>query len=226
MVVALTTALAGCRVGTDLPGSEPIELETSEAVEVASIVLDATLQNSVYSDDYASFTHQHGAAALHAHPITGPFAHDVGVFDGPALSHHNLFTFDQSTEVDCALGGSVLIESEITGEGDPRLGQGRVQYTMIQTHDDCAMPVGPGAEFVLNAAPYLTAEAFATNDRTVAQVYGTLLGGVKWEAEAKAGTCEVDLQYTGSAASMSEIEMLAVTGTFCGMEIDANVPRS
>jgi len=224
--LALTVVLGGCRVGTDLPGSEPVELEMNEAVEVTTAVLDATLQNSVYSDAHAAFTHQHGTAALHEHPITGPFVHDGGVLDGPALSHHNQYVFDLSTEVACALGGSVLMESEITGEGDPRLGIGRVQYTTVQTHNACAVSIGAGAEFVLDAAPYLTAEAFATNDGTVAQVYGSLLGGVSWDAEAKAGTCEVDLQYTGSAVGMPEIEMLRVTGTFCGMEIDANVPRS
>lgn len=221
--LALVCALAGCRVGTDLPGAQPTTLEAAEAGLVTAELLDVTLANSVFSANHVAFTHSHGVEAPHTHPVQGPYVHELEISDGPLPSHHNLFEFDLTIESPCSLGGSVLVEAAITGEGNPAVQPGSVHYMMVQTHQGCSVAFGD-AEYVLSASPYLEVEAHAVNDGTgTVTVYGSLVGSIGWQAEAKGGTCALDLAYTTSAASLDEITEVSVTGTFCDLAIETPV---
>jgi len=101
---------------------------------------------------------------------------------------------------------------------------------MIQTHTDCVIPLsdGSGEDFVLNASPYLTVEAHATNGAGVVTVFGTIEGQIAWEGDAKGGVCEMELDYSATGASMDEITEIPVTGTFCDLDVavDVAVPLS
>lgn len=185
---------------------------------MAAALLLPALENSVFSENHASFTHQHGAQPIHEHPVSGPWVHERADGDGPLLSHHNLYTFDLTVEPECAAGGSLLIEAAVSGEGNPSVEAGFVDYVIIQTPSECAQPLAAFGEFVVDASPYLTIEASARNASGTARIHGTVEGGIEWQAEAKAGTCQVDLTWEGTAASMAEIGSVDVAGGMCGLE--------
>lgn len=189
---------------------------------MAGALVAATLTHSVFSDNHTSFVHEHGVSGLHAHPMSGPWVHASPEDDGPALSHHNLFEIDVSVEPECPGGGSVLLEAQVTGEGDPTVGNGVVHYVMLQMHQACVMLV-EGEDFLLDAAPYLTVESHGTNNATGARLYGSVQGSLAWQAEAKGGSCAIELEWDEAAASMDEIGSVSVGGTMCGLEVTTTV---
>jgi hypothetical protein len=227
VALLLVATASSCRIGTDVPADEMPELELTEAEDVISEVLVSSLQNSILSANHVSFAHSHGATTLHSHPVSGPYIHDL-VVDGPQLGHHNLFEFDLVLDTPCSVGGSVLIEAAVTGEGNPAVQPGSVHYIMIQTHADCVIPLsdGSGEDFILNASPYLTVEAHATNAAGVLSLFGSIEGDIAWEGDAKGGVCEMKLDYSATGASMDEITEIPVTGTFCDLDLDVAVPLS
>lgn len=218
VLLVATAGSAGCRVGTSLPAEQPDELLFEEAQAITAALLLPALENSIFSSNHVSFTHQHGVQKVHQHPVTGPFVHDRADGDGPLLSHHNLYEFDLTVEPACSAGGSLLLEAAVTGEGDPALGVGSVHYVMIQTPQECSLPPAQVGEFLVDASPYLTIEAHAINDGTTTRIYGIVEGGISWQAEAKAGSCEIDLTWEGSGDSMDEITSAIVTGDFCDLD--------
>ena len=226
-VLALVV-LTACRVGTDLPTEDPVALELAEAEQVAAALLDVTLENSVFSANHVTFMHAHGDEGPHAHPVQGPYVHELDIVEDLFPSHHNLFDFELSVESPCSQGGSVLVEAVITGEGNPAVEVGAVHYTMIQTHQGCSLTLDESDDLplVLNASPYLEAEAHATNDGATATLFGSFAGALGWQAEAKGGSCELDLSYEGNGPTLSDITEAAVTGTFCGLTIDTTIPFS
>lgn len=218
LLVVATAATTACRVGTSLPVEEVDALVFEEAQAMTAALLMPALENTIFSANHASFTHQHGASAIHEHPVSGPWSHDRIDDDGPLLSHHNLYTFDLTVEPDCSAGGSLLLEAAVTGEGNPSVEAGVVHYVIIQTPSECALPLAEVGDFVVDASPYLTLEAHATNDGTTTRIYGLVEGGISWQAESKAGTCQIDLEWEGTGASMDEITAVQISGDFCDLE--------
>ena len=227
VTLALLLVLGGCRVGTDLPGDTPAELMPVEAIEVSSQLLGVTLANSIFSSNHVGFAHTHNGLAAHVHPISGPFVHELRLREAPLLSHHNFFQFDLVLETPCESGGTVQTEAAIAGEGNPAIQPGSVHYIIVQTHSDCALILeeSGSTRLVIDAAPYLSIEAHATNDGTSTEVYGTIVGGLAWEAETKAGTCELDLAYSAGGTTLDEITEITLTGTFCDLEVQTTVSR-
>ncbi len=227
MTLALLLFLSGCRIGTDLPGDAPAELMPVEAIEVSSRLLNLTLENSVFSSNHVAFAHTHNGLAAHVHPVSGPFVHELRLREAPLLSHHNFFQFDLVLESPCESGGTVQTEAAISGQGNPAIQPGAVHYIIVQTHTDCALLLAESGStrLVIDAAPYLTIEAHATNDGTSTELYGTIVGGLAWEAETKAGTCELDLAYSAGGTTLDEIAEITLTGTFCDLEVEATVFR-
>jgi hypothetical protein len=218
-LVAATTGSAACRVGTSLPVEEPAELVADEATAISNALLAPALTNSIFSANHVSFMHQHGVQSIHEHPVAGPWIHERTDEEGPLLSHHNLFQFDLTVEPECGAGGSLLMEAAVTGEGNPAVGVGAVHYVMIQTPQGCALPLAQVGEFFLNASPYLTVEAHAVNDGSgTVTIHGIMEGGVAWQAENKAGSCLVELIWEGAGPSLDEIEVVAVSGSFCNLD--------
>ena len=227
MTLALLLFLGGCRIGTDLPGDMPAELMPVEAIEVSAQLLDLTLANSVFSSNHVGFAHTHNGLAAHVHPISGPFVHELQLRETPLLSHNNFFQFDLVLDSPCESGGTVQTEAAISGEGNPAIQPGAVHYVIVQTHSDCALILAESGStrLVIDAAPYLTIEAHATNDVASSEVYGTIVGGLAWEAETKAGTCELDLAYSGAGPTLEEVAEITLTGTFCDLEIETTLSR-
>ncbi len=222
VVTVTTLLLSGCRVGTDLPAVEPAELEVEEAIALSEALVTPTLANTVFSTNHVSFAHSHSDLGVHSHPVSGPWVHTTGDPDGPQLGHHNLFEIDVTVEPDCASGGSVILEAQVTGEGNPGIEVGAVHYVMIQTHAQCTLDLGESV-FVVDGAPYLTVEAHAVNNGTTTTVTGLLEGAVAWQAEAKAGTCTVEASFAGAAPSLDELTAVTLTGSVCGFEIEAEI---
>ena len=219
VLLAVAFVVSGCRIGTDVPGEEPAELEMREAEAIVAALVSPTLENTVFSTNHASFVHEHGEAGLHSHPTTGPWVHEEGD-DGPYLGHHNLFVFNLVLEPECSGGGSVLFEAEVTGEGNPAVEPGVVHYVMVQTHTACAIAVAGGETFLIEAAPYLTVESHATNSGGTSRIYGSIVGSLSWQAEAKGGSCSIDVAWDVSAPALSELDVVPITGSFCELDID------
>jgi len=156
---------------------------------------------------------------VHAHPRTGPFVHD-GAPEGPALSGHNLFNEDFSFTQQCGAGGTLMIAAAAVGEGDPRVQQGFIDYEIGHDPLECTILVDGGERLVLRAPPYVTGQANVTNDGAgSATISGSLTGGTAWEAQAKAGQCLIDLEFSGSGSSVAAITEVTVTGTVCEIDI-------
>lgn len=222
LVLAVAFFFGGCRVGTDLPADPPPEIEVSEAEAVVAALMAPTLANTVFSQNHASFQHAHGEEGLHSHPVEGPWLHDGGG-EGPLMSHHNLFTFDLVLEPNCGEGGTVLLEAAVTGEGNPAVEVGTVHYVGIQTHDECVISTGQGTAFLLRAAPYLEVESHASNDGTTTRVFGSIVGTLGWQAEAKGGTCPIDIGWDAAAATLATIESIPIAGSFCAKTVALTV---
>lgn len=222
MIVSLS--VTACRVGTDLPSEEQDTLEPAEALGIATSLVRATVQNTVFSPAQALFYHSHGPAGRHSHPIVGPFVHDLGVEYGPFPSSHNLFNTDFSFDLSCESGGTLLLEAAGVGEGNPLIQRGFIDYQWGHDHEDCGIVLADGQRFVLDAPPYITGEAHVTYDGVdSAEISGVLTGGIAWEAETKSGECEVELTFSGSAATVREIVEVLLIGTFCDLDINATV---
>lgn len=219
VLVALALGSAACRVGTNLPVEEPAALVAEEATAISNALLAPALANSVFSTNHVSFTHQHGTQSVHEHAVAGPWIHERTDDEGPLLSHHNLFQFDLTVEPECGAGGSLLMEAAVTGEGNPAVEVGSVHYVMIQTPQDCTLPLAQVGEFFLNASPYLSVEAHAVNDGSgTVRINGIIEGGVAWQAESKAGSCLIELVWEGSGPALDQIQSVAVSGSFCDLQ--------
>lgn len=217
---------AACRIGTELPGDEAGSLELAEAEGIASALVRAALEPTVFSDQQAAFTHSHGTVATHTHPVAGPYLHDVEIVDGPLPSHHNLFSVELAVDVPCDAGGSLLLEAAATGEGNPLVQLGKVDYELGQSPVDCVLVLADAgdARMALESPPYVTGTAHAEYAGVAsAVVSAALTGGIAWEGEAKAGECAIDLQLEATGPSVLEITEVPVTGTVCDLAIDLSV---
>ncbi len=224
---AVCVLLWGCRVGTDLPVAEPDELEAAEAAAIARTLILVTVENTVFSEGQTFFTHAHGPGGAHTHPVGGPYVHDSYVQPGPLPSSHNLFTIDLSEEVPCGAGGATLLEAAAEGEGNPLTQLGFVDYELGHDLLDCTVAVAEsGEEIILSAPPYVTGEASVRYDgATLGEISGFLTGGVRWDGEAKAGECNLRLDFAATGPTVSEIAEIPVSGTFCDFEIDTAFSR-
>lgn len=217
---------AACRIGTELPGEEAGSVELDEAEGIATALVRAALEPTVFSDQQVAFTHAHGGAGAHTHPIEGPFVHDVEIVDGPLPSHHNLFNVELAVDVPCDAGGSLLVEAAATGEGHPLVQQGKVDYELGQNPVDCVLMLAEAgdARMALESPPYVTGTAHVEYDgASSALVSASLTGGIAWEGEAKAGECILDLQLEATGPAVLQITEVPVTGTFCDLAIDITV---
>lgn len=222
--LALVLGVGACRIGTDLPTEDVGELETDEALGITTELLMAVVQNTVFSEAQTLFYHAHGPHGLHSHRIEGPYTHDSEADGGPLPSSHNLFNIDLSFNVACTGGGSVLVEAAAVGEGNPLIQRGFIDYEWGLDHQECGFDAG-GELIVLSTPPYVIGMARSEFDGAqLAEISGTLTGGIRWEAEAKAGECEMELAFAATGTSLEAITEIPVTGSFCGLPVDESIP--
>jgi hypothetical protein len=229
--IALTAALvsaAACRVGTDLPADEPDQLEQLEAEAIVGTLVLNSLESTVFSEGQVAFTHSHGPLGAHSHPIGGPFVHDFEIVSGPLPSGHNLFNVDFAYDLPCAGGGSLFLEAAAVGEGNPLTQPGFVDYELGHELRECVVEVEEldWAQILITTPPYVTGQASVRFDgASDAQVTGFLEGGLAWEGESKAGSCDLSLTFEAVGTSVLGIDQIPVTGTFCELEIERSYPR-
>ncbi len=226
VALALLLVLAGCRIGTSLPEEESRELTMTEAAEITTAIVQATLESTVFSPQQVLFTHSHGPAGVHSHPIEGPYTHTV-VINGPLPSGHNLFNANLLRDVSCGAGGQMRVEAEAVGEGNPLVQRGFIDFAVGIEPLQCFLTIetAAGGRIQLTSPPYVTGDARSENDgRGTAELSGTLTGGFGWQAEAKAGQCELELDFAASGESLEAITTVPVSGTLCGLTIDMAVP--
>jgi len=202
-------------------------LEPAEAEEISDALVKAALEPTVFSEEQVLFTHSHSSVGPHTHPVGGPYVHDgIEIEDGPVLSHHNTFTIDLSVEVDCSGGGIIVVDAAAVGEGNPLVQAGHVDYDIGQDATACLLDVDSGASalLALESPPYPTGETHVEFDgSSSARIWGMLTGGLAWEAESKAGECELDLTFEATGSSVLEITDVPVEGTLCGLPIEMSV---
>jgi hypothetical protein len=229
LAIGAGTALAvtACRVGTDVEPAEPDVLEQAEAEAVLGALVLVSLERTVFSDQQVLFTHAHGPLGVHAHPIGGPFTHGSGI-PGPLPSGHNLFNADFEHDVPCAGGGSLFLEAAAVGEGNPLTQKGFIDYQMGHELRECVVEVEAlgGARLLLTTPPYVTGEASVRYDgASQAEIDGFLEGGFGWEGAAKAGACDLSVDFSAAGTTVLAIDQIQVTGTVCDFEVDRSYPR-
>lgn len=228
MALALTCFLSGCRIGTSLPEEETRDLTMAEVEAVTSAIVKAALESTVFSSQQVLFTHSHGPAGVHSHPAWGPFVHAVPI-DGPLPSGHNLFNANLLEDVACGSGGDLRIEAEGVGEGNPLVEPGFVDYTVGVEPLACflSVEVADGGRIQITSPPYVTGEAHSRYDGgSVARVFGALTGGFGWQAESKAGQCELEVTFDVTGPTLDGIAVVPVVGTVCALDVTVPVPFS
>lgn len=152
-----------------------------------------------------------------------------GTIQSPARAP---FTYEEnfSTTVECPLGGTVAVSASFTASGDTEVeGDLTLDYTLSQTHDDCAVvPEGTDTEFTLNALnddPTGTLEfVVELTDGNDVTAEGSLNGAVAWATDDdRSGTCPINLDYTLDADLSAETGSAMLTGTICAADISRSI---
>lgn len=185
-------AVAGCGDATGVTG----DLTEAEAADLANLIFQLGFLNS--------------------QTLGTPQA-----VDGPARVIET-FTETVQTTASCPQGGTVGLDATLDFAYDSDTGDSSVDYSITQTHTDCAGQGPQGHSFTLNGNPNVTFGLTAdTNVQSTSTTWsGGMNGGLSWESDGGSGSCTVALEYSGSSAGQSA--SFSMSGTVCGHSISQN----
>lgn len=128
--------------------------------------------------------------------------------------------FDQTVE--CPLGGSVAIMSDVLVSGETESEMTRLDYTMTQTHNSCVVESEGGHEFTLSGNPDLALNLVVEIDgmESVIEWGGDVEGTIDWQTEGKEGSCAVSFDFGGGLEGQSTSVSGTMGGSVCGVQFE------
>lgn len=133
---------------------------------------------------------------------------------GPALATGS---FSLNTSLPCELGGVVAVSGTLLFDIDDETGDGTLDYTVTQDHQDCVAEAEDGMRFTLNGAPNVSADFVATLEGTGLTFAGGYVGAVSWVTGARSGTCSMDVDFSLTGDVEAETGTASISGTVCGV---------
>ena len=118
----------------------------------------------------------------------------------------------------CPLGGSLRVETRVTGTVDDARRDVALTGTVTLTHTACAV-TAEKTTLTLTGAPNLVARSstHVVDGRPAGLQSASLQGGFAWRtADGRSGTCQVNTSSTLDVAA----RLLTVTGSVCGTQVD------
>ena len=190
-------ALAAC--GDDDPAAVDLSLSQSEAEELAAVVLNTVVSTAAEVDT--------------SEPAAAPA--------GPALAAFSYTRTFEDVVVPCPSGGEVTLDVFLDISGDDTTGAERIEYSMTHAHSGCMATSEEGHVFTLTGNPDVAVEVVAEATESGTTIDGTIAGGLLWEFEGRTGSCNIDLEFGGSAGETSVA--FGVMGSVCGISVEESV---
>lgn len=126
-------------------------------------------------------------------------------------------TIQVNDELPCEFGGSVAVSGSLAFDVDDETGDGTLQFSVTQVHDDCAAESEDGIGFILNGAPNITSSFIIISDASFLSFTGDYEGAISWATDEKSGRCSIDVEFELTGDVLAETGSASLTGRVCGV---------
>jgi hypothetical protein len=200
-LLVATLAVWGCIDDPTFLHEDPIPITEAEAELLGLQVFFRALASRAVVDDEVG-----PVASL----LAGPPA---------ATAAPETVTAVADTVVACELSGDVRTEAELRATMDPVADTARLEFLVVQTHEDCRQEE-EGVTWTLLGAPDLTMDLiFSVDPAGRVTLDGTLEGAVVLFTGGRSLPCEVALGLVGREDGGGSVTY-SVSGSMCGVAVD------
>jgi hypothetical protein len=148
------------------------------------------------------------------------FVQNQGPAPAPALVTG---TFSIDADIQCEFGGLVAVSGNLAFDIDDQTGDGTLDYTVTQDHQNCVGESDSGQRFTLNGQPNVTSDFLVTLTSDILTFAGDYGGAVAWTTGERSGTCPVDVDFSFTGDATGDSGTATISGSVCNVSFSSTL---